>query len=68
MLKVLKLAIDDLREPRGSHTKKMKLKREAKQWFLSDQPDWPFSFVNLCETLGLEPQAVLDRLKEHLGT
>jgi len=26
---------------------------EAEQWFLDDNPDWFFSFSNVCETLGL---------------
>jgi hypothetical protein len=28
---------------------------EAIEWFESDHTDWPFSFVNLCHALGLEP-------------
>lgn len=28
---------------------------EAMEWFQSDDTDWPFSFVNICHALGLEP-------------
>jgi hypothetical protein len=29
---------------------------EAEQWFLSDDRRWPFSFVNVCEALEIQPQ------------
>ena len=28
---------------------------EAEQWLASDATDWPFSFVNVCDVLGLDP-------------
>lgn len=31
-----------------------KLFEEAEEWFHSDDIEWPFSFVNICHTLGLE--------------
>ena len=30
----------------------------AYQWVVSDDRRWPFSFVNLCESLGLAPDAL----------
>ena len=31
---------------------------DAAAWFAADDPEWPFSFVNVCETLGLDPSAL----------
>lgn len=28
---------------------------EAEEWFLSDDRQWPYSFANVCEALGMEP-------------
>lgn len=36
---------------------------EAEEWLLSDDADWPFSFVSICAVLGLEPAAIRERLK-----
>ena len=35
-----------------------RLAAEAEAWVRSDRRDWPFSFVNVCETLGFETDAV----------
>jgi hypothetical protein len=32
-----------------------RLAREAEEWFFSENDSWPFSFVNVCEALGLDP-------------
>jgi hypothetical protein len=37
--------------------------QEAEQWFLSEDSHWPFSFVSVCAVLGLEPEAIRQRLK-----
>ena len=29
---------------------------ETEEWFLSDDRDWVFSFLNLCDFLGLDPE------------
>ncbi|MGH7937771.1 MAG: hypothetical protein ACREFG_04635 [Chthoniobacterales bacterium] len=31
-------------------------------WFNADDPDWPYSFVNVCQALGLIPETVLDEV------
>ncbi len=36
-------------------TKTQRLAHEAELWFFSDATDWPFTFVNICEALHLEP-------------
>lgn len=45
-----------LQKYRTIHTPSGKrLFAEARDWFLSDDKDWPFSFINICLYLGLEP-------------
>lgn len=33
-----------------------RLFREAEDWMISDDTDWPFAFVNICHTLDIEPE------------
>ena len=40
--------------PRGA----AKLQRETAAWFASDEPTWLYSFVNICQTLGLDASAL----------
>ena len=35
---------------------------EAYEWVISDRRDWPFSFVNLCDAIGLAAGPVRKRL------
>ena len=37
--------------------------REAERWFFSDDSRWLFSFVAVCEALGLEPEYIRKKLK-----
>ena len=37
--------------------------KEAEGWVLSTDWDWPFSFVNLCETFGFNPCGVRQALE-----
>jgi hypothetical protein len=37
--------------------------REAEQWFFSDDSHWLFSFVSVCDALGLEPEYIRKKLK-----
>lgn len=39
------------------------LAREAEAWLFSDDECWPFSFVNICSALGLDPAYVRRELK-----
>jgi hypothetical protein len=32
-----------------------RLAKEAEAWLFSDDDHWPFSFVNICAALGLDP-------------
>jgi hypothetical protein len=40
-----------------------RLAREAEAWFFSDDHHWPFSFVNICAVLGLDPEYIRLGLK-----
>ena len=39
-----------------------RLLAEAQHWIESDDADWPFSFVNVCDALGLDPSCVRERV------
>jgi hypothetical protein len=41
----------------------MRRAREAERWFFSDAPHWLFSFVSVCDVLGLEPNYIWIKLK-----
>jgi len=49
---------------RGRHGREF---REARDWFLDDGRSWPFAFLNLCELLALDPNAVRQSLRDHLA-
>jgi hypothetical protein len=38
--------------------RRRRLRREVDEWFASDATDWPFSFVNICQALALDPADV----------
>lgn len=38
--------------------RKQRVAREAEDWVLSDDAEWPFSFLNICAVLGLDPQYI----------
>lgn len=40
-----------------------RLAKEAEAWLFSDDDRWPFSFVNVCRALGLEPEYLRRGLK-----
>jgi hypothetical protein len=39
-----------------------RLAAEAEAWVRCDRADWPFSFLNVCEVLGIDVDAVRSRL------
>lgn len=56
MAAVLDAAISDFHlqfVKRGQRAQR--LAREAEEWMFSDEAEWPFSFVNICAVLGLDP-------------
>jgi hypothetical protein len=48
-----------MRNPRDAQ----RLAREAAEWFFSEDIDWPFSFLNICEVLRLDPSYIRSGLK-----
>lgn len=40
-----------------------RLAREAEEWIYADEVRWPFSFVNICAVLGLDPDYIRLKLK-----
>lgn len=62
MLAVLEDAIDayvdNVGAPRGNRRVRF---NEAASWFRSNDTEWPFSFVCICDALGIDP-AVIRRM------
>src|SRR5262249_61031004 len=46
---------EHLRNPRSNPRL---LSRQAEEWIRAVDYDWPFSFNNVCETLGIDPSAL----------
>ena len=47
------------------------LGKEAERWFFSNNESWPFSFVNICFVLGMNPEYVrlgLRQWRQHRPT
>jgi hypothetical protein len=44
-------------------------REQDRQWFASDDMSWPYSFVNVCHYLGIDPDALRAHLArvEHSG-
>ena len=60
---VLDGALVDLQKHRyASGRSRQRLYWQAYQWVDSVDREWPFSFVNLCDVLGLSPEALRSRL------
>jgi len=47
----------------ASNPKRQRLFREAEKWILADDVDWIFSFRNICEILGVDPEALRDQTR-----
>jgi len=41
--------------------------RDACRWFSEDNRNWPFSFRNICDLLGLDAHAVRERVRTATG-
>ena len=60
---VLTQAKQDLRRFRGAQDPVgRELYRDASSWVASDDSEWPYSFLNVCEVLGLRPDVLRDDL------
>jgi hypothetical protein len=47
----------------ATDTRGRRLFHEAKQWFLAEETDWPYSFECICGVLDLDANAVRQRLR-----
>ncbi len=60
---VLDAAKQDLCRYRFSKRRRgQRLYWQAYRWVMSDDRRWPFSFINICETLRLNPSAIREGL------
>lgn len=46
----------------GSAAERSRLHREAAAWIFCDDPTWVFSFINVCDALGVDPSCLRRRL------
>ncbi len=61
MRAVLEDAVDCFQRAPGQNTSRER--RDAEQWLFCNDARWPFSFVNICAVLGLNPEYVRLGLK-----
>lgn len=60
---VLKQAAQDLRRFHGATgAVERELYLDAYGWLASEDISWPFSFVNVCQILGLSPETIREEL------
>jgi len=60
---ILEEAISDLRNFRNAQRRdRRRLYTDAYNWFVSNDRRWVFSFLNICELLGLSSRALRERL------
>ncbi|HXG52920.1 MAG TPA: hypothetical protein VNN77_16095 [candidate division Zixibacteria bacterium] len=68
VLAVLEDAVLCLRKYSGCPSGKgRRLFQETMEWVLTDDPDWLFSFANVCEALGLDPRYVRRGLADSMN-
>lgn len=63
---ILEQAVQDLRRPQTDR-RGQRSHREALGWLLSDNEGWPFSFMNVCASLGIDAAALRSRLLGETG-
>ena len=60
---ILKQAALDLRRFRGANSAvEREFYLDAHRWVTSDDCNWPFSFLNVCQTLNLAPEIVREEV------
>lgn len=56
---VLRQAASDLRRFRASEDAAgREIYRDARSWFNSNDTAWPYSFLNVCQSLGISPEDI----------
>ena len=64
MIAVLQDALDCVQKHRfAKDPQRRRLFQAAKQWFLSDERDWPYSFECICGAIDLDANAVRQHLR-----
>ena len=65
---ILEDAVQEYRKYSRAHDPKSKSRfHEVEKWFNRRDKEWIFSFENICELLGLDPEYVRGRLQEAQG-
>src|SRR6187551_2015362 len=65
---ILKQAVKDLRRFHGaSGAVEREFYLDAHRWVTSDDSSWPFSFLNVCQTLNLAPGTVREEVLADLS-
>lgn len=70
MLAVLQTVLDDCqgtaarRAPGGGATPDRRAYLQAREYLESRDRGWPFSFENICEAIGLDPEGIRRGLRE----
>ena len=65
MRAVLENAIDCFqKQGRRSNRRTQRLAQEAEEWFFKDDQQWPFSFLNICNVLGIDTGYLRRGLKQ----
>jgi hypothetical protein len=60
---VLRLAFEDFQKHRGAtDIRRRRAFREAAVWIRSNERQWPFSFLNVCDMLDISPAALRAKL------
>ena len=60
---VLRQAANDLRRFRESEDAiGREMYWDARSWFLSNDTEWPYSFLNVCHSLGIAPENIRDEV------
>lgn len=69
MANVLWQAADDLvKNKAAKNRKRMRLHRDAYRWVVANDRTWPYSFVNICDTLGLSARSIREELLGQIVT
>jgi len=65
LMAILEDAVHCYRKYRAAHDRAGRERfREAEQWIMEEGDDWLFSFANVCELLGLDPQYIRRGVRE----
>ena len=67
MLAILEDGLGILLKPAAYERRDRALRAETEEWFLSDDTAWPFSFLNVCHALALDPGWLRGRVLAQRG-